>query len=263
MPSRPSAAPNMSCATSAVTPTAWPSATTASPLSTANTSASAGAIMPTVESSASHLSAPWSSCADSSCMSCPGTSCASATTACCRTASANNCCPWPEHCSQHRVANRFRPRPCPNANSGTVHAAVNPSVWSSASPPHNSISQASIPHDRICQPGPPACTVHVFAGVCAKHAEHLHNHVQQLPQTARLQTVHAVAHPLPSTSATTAATKCIYSIAKRHSISISKSQTPAPAANACAFLPPSKSKPPRLYCMPSHGLRAQGVSDLG
>ena len=40
-------------ATSAVTPTAWPSPTTASPLSTASASASAGAIMPTAASSAS------------------------------------------------------------------------------------------------------------------------------------------------------------------------------------------------------------------
>ena len=51
-PSRPSEDPNVFCATSAVTPTAWPFPTTALPHSTANASAFAGTIMLTAASSA-------------------------------------------------------------------------------------------------------------------------------------------------------------------------------------------------------------------
>jgi len=60
-----------------------------------------------------------------------------------------------------------------------------------------------------------------------------------------------------------AAPKNTYSISKRDSISIRKSQITAAAANACGFLLPSKSKTPRLYCMPNLGLAARRVSDLG
>ena len=42
---------------------------------------------------------------------------------------------------------------CRTANSGTVPVAAKPCESSNASPPHNSISQASISHDPLCQSG--------------------------------------------------------------------------------------------------------------
>jgi hypothetical protein len=76
-------------------------------------------------------------------------------------------------------------------------------------PPHNSISQDSIPHDRLCQSALPACSTHVFPGVCAQHAEQLQDHVQRHSRAARLQTAQATAHSFPSLSATMAAPKSI------------------------------------------------------
>ena len=120
-----------------------------------------------------------------SCTFCPRVSYASATTACCRTASANNCCPWPALCSPPKAANRFRPRPCRTANPGTVPVAVKPCMSSSASPRHNSIWQPSIPHDRLRQSGRPACSTHAFTEVCPYHPATLQNLLHRRPETTR------------------------------------------------------------------------------
>src|ERR1035441_9452493 len=101
-------------------------------------------------------------------MYCQKASCASAAMACSPTASANNCCPWHAHCSPNRDANRCLFRHCLIALRGTAPVAEKPCASSSASPLHNSISQPSIPHDRCCQPAPPACSTHVCAPVCAQ-----------------------------------------------------------------------------------------------
>jgi hypothetical protein len=89
---------------------------------------------------------------------CPGVSCASATTtACCRTASANSCCPWRAYGSPLRAASRCLCRPCQVATSGTAHVAMHRCASSSASPPHHPILHASIPHDRLGQSALSAC----------------------------------------------------------------------------------------------------------
>jgi hypothetical protein len=188
----------------------------------------------------------------------PRVSCASATTACCRTAFANNHCPWPAHCSPPKATYRFRP--CLTANSGTVPAAAKPYVSSSASPLHNSILQASIPHDRLCQSALPACSTHVFAGVCASQAEQLHHQIQRHARTTRLQTAHAIAHRSTSPSATIASPKSISSTTKPHSIAIIPSST-ATAAPAASFSPPNR-KRLGLSSEASSKTRLRGVSDL-
>jgi len=99
--------------------------------------------------------------------------------------------------------------PCRTATSGTVPDAEKPCGSSSASPPHNSISQVSIPHDRLCQSAPPACSMHVFAGVCAQHAQQLQNYVRRHHRTARLHTAHPTAHRFPSASTTKTTHKSI------------------------------------------------------
>src|ERR1700719_904922 len=107
-------------------------------------------------------------------MYCQKASCASAATACYPTASANNCSPWLAHGSPHRVANRCLFRHCLIALRGTVPVAEKPCASSSASPPQNSISQASIPHEYRRQHAPTACSLHVSTAVCAQRSEQLH-----------------------------------------------------------------------------------------
>ena len=116
-------------------------------------------------------------------MYCPKASCASAATACSPTASANNCCPWLAHCSPHRVASRCLYRHCPIALRGTVPVAEKPCVSSSASPPQNFISQASIPHEHRRQHAPTACSLHVSAAVCASPSQQLKHHSNRIPKT--------------------------------------------------------------------------------
>ena len=86
--------------------------------------------------------------------------------ACSRTASANNCCPWRAHSSPPRATSHSLCRPCPTANSGTAPVAAHPCASPSASPPLNSISQASIPHDDRYQPGLWTCSRHAIPLVC-------------------------------------------------------------------------------------------------
>ena len=133
--------------------------------STAKKSASAGAIIDTAESSVSCPSAPSSSCDASSCMSCPGVSCASATTACCRTVSENSCCPWRVTCSLPKAASHCLCRRPPTAISGTVPVAAHPCASLNASPPHNSILQAWILHDRLLPTRSPGL---LHACVCSR-----------------------------------------------------------------------------------------------
>ena len=61
--------------------------------------------------------------------------------------------PWRAHSSPPRATSHSLCRPCPTANSGTAPVAAHPCASPSASPPHNSIWQASIPHDHRYQPG--------------------------------------------------------------------------------------------------------------
>ena len=124
--------------------------------------------------------------AASSCMCCPKASCASAAMACSPTASANSCCPWRAPCSPHRAANRCLFRRCLTAIPGTVPVAEKPCASFSASPPHNSISQASILHDHRRQPAPTACSLHVSAAVCAPRSEQLHGYAQSHPRNRRI-----------------------------------------------------------------------------
>src|SRR6201993_1110297 len=94
-----------------------------------------------------------------------------------------------------RPGSPCRCRPSLTAHSGTVPIAEMPCASSSASPPHNSISKASIPRDRPRQSALPACSTHVSAGVCAQHAEQLHKHLPRHPRTARLQEADQNPHP--------------------------------------------------------------------
>src|SRR5271165_198746 len=144
---------------------------------------------------------PRTSSAASSCTCCPKGSYASAATACCPTASANNCCPLRAHCSPNRGANRCLFRPCLIARPGTAHAAENPCASSSATPPQNSISQASIPRDHRRQPVLPACSLHVFTAVCAQLAEKLQLHLQHHPENISFQFALPSAHRCPSPTA--------------------------------------------------------------
>ena len=74
--------------------------------------------------------------------------------------------------------------PLPDCDLWHCPRCGKPCASSNASPPHNSISQASIPHDRRRQSALPACSTHVSAGVCAQHAKTAQNHRQPHPQTA-------------------------------------------------------------------------------
>ncbi len=100
-------------------------------------------------------------------------------------------------CSPLRATSRCLCHPCPSRDlwhcprcSNAIQCAS-----SSASPPHNSISQASIPHDRlrpirVCRLA--ACTSSHLE--CAPSMQNsLHQHVQPHLQTPRLQTTQATA----------------------------------------------------------------------
>src|ERR1700728_2537911 len=126
-------------------------------------------------------------------MYCPRASCAPAAMACCPTASASCRSPWHAHCSPHRDAIRCLCRRCLIALRGTVHAAENPCASSNASPPQNSTSQPSIPHEHHRQHSPTACSLHVSAAVCASRSEQLHDYAQSHPAIPQSQ------NPLPST----------------------------------------------------------------
>src|ERR1019366_547507 len=131
-------------------------------------------------------------------MCCQKASCASAATACSPTASANNCCPWLAHCSPHRDANRCLFRRCLIALRGTAPVAEKPCASSSASPPQNSISQASIPHEHRRQHAPTACSLHVSAAVCALRSEQLYGYAQSHPEIAGSRIALPSAHRFPS-----------------------------------------------------------------
>src|ERR1035441_2564794 len=133
-------------------------------------------------------------------MCCQKASCASAATACSPTASANNCCPRLAPCSPHRDANRCLFRRCLIALRGTAPVAEKPCASSNASPPQNSISQASIPHDHRRQHAPTACSLHVSAAVCARRSDQLHRYARSHPESAPSQFPLPPAHRCPSST---------------------------------------------------------------
>src|SRR5258708_19164320 len=133
-------------------------------------------------------------------MYCQKASCASAAMACSPTASANNCCPWCAHCSPNRDANRCLFRCCLIAPRRTAPVAEKPCASSSASPPQNSISQASIPHEHRRQHAPTACSLHVSTSACAPRSEQLHGYAQSHPQIAGSQFALPSAHRCPSST---------------------------------------------------------------
>jgi hypothetical protein len=71
--------------------------------------------------------------------------------------------------------------PLPNCESWHCPVAEKPCTSSSASPPHNSISKALIPHDRLRQSARHACFTHAFPAVCPQHPAKLQNHIHHHP----------------------------------------------------------------------------------
>src|ERR1700687_6158092 len=142
-------------------------------------------------------------------MCCQKASCASAATVCCPTASAKNCCPWRVHCSPNRGANRCLFRHSLTAHRGTAPAAEKSCASWSASPPQNFISQVTIPHEHRRQHTPTACSLHVFAAVCASPSEQLEGYAQSHPEIAASQIVLPSAQRRPSSTAKNRPTKSL------------------------------------------------------
>jgi len=74
--------------------------------------------------------------------------------------------------------------PLPNSELWHCPVAAHPCASPSASPPHNSISQASIPHDRLPQSALHACSTHASAAVCPQDPAKLQNRLHRRPGTA-------------------------------------------------------------------------------
>ena len=91
--------------------------------------------------------------------------------------------------------------PLPDCAPCTAPVAEKPCTSSSASPPHNSISEASILHDRCCQSAPSACSSHVFPAVCAQLTEQLPGCAELPPATASSQLAMPSTHRYPSSTA--------------------------------------------------------------
>jgi hypothetical protein len=152
--------------------------------------------------------------------------------------------------------------PCLIALPGTAPVAEKPCASSSASPPQNSISQASIPHEHRRQHAPTACSLHVSTPVCASRSEQLRRYAHSHPEIAACKSPCPTGSKLSIINDEKPAPGITHRKSKSYSISIIPVRITATAVRLRlpSYLLIENASQPHL---PSRSCRARDVSDVG